>query len=160
MLPVRWMAPECLMTGKFDTGGDAWSFGVMMFEVLSFGKVPYAQWTQEEVLRLVVKGERLQAPEGTPKELCDIFHLCFQSQRPTFTTLVERLEAVLAGLRDGGFSEDETEDGDIEAAETDHGASPSVASESVLDLESMTSDPSTTTTRTHTPRRISRLTEC
>jgi serine/threonine protein kinase len=40
-LPVRWMAPESLEDGTFSTATDVWAFGVVVWEILSFAKLPY-----------------------------------------------------------------------------------------------------------------------
>lgn len=49
MLPVRWMSPESVMYGRFTLETDVWSFGVVLWEVFSFGKIPYYGHSNEEV---------------------------------------------------------------------------------------------------------------
>ena len=40
-LPVRWKARECLMENRYSTASDVWAFGVLMYEVLTYGCRPY-----------------------------------------------------------------------------------------------------------------------
>ncbi len=40
-LPIRWQAPECLLEHRYSTASDVWAFGVLMYEVLTYGCVPY-----------------------------------------------------------------------------------------------------------------------
>ena len=40
-LPVRWKAPECLWKHRYSTASDVWAFGVLMYEVLTYGSHPY-----------------------------------------------------------------------------------------------------------------------
>ena len=47
-LPVRWQAPECLMNHRFSTASDVWGFGVVMYEVLTYGCTPYRHLLEEE----------------------------------------------------------------------------------------------------------------
>lgn len=40
-LPVRWKAPECLTENRYSPTSDVWAFGVLMYEVLTYGCIPY-----------------------------------------------------------------------------------------------------------------------
>lgn len=40
-IPVRWTAPEAAVYQRFSVKSDVWSFGVLLYEMLSRGKMPY-----------------------------------------------------------------------------------------------------------------------
>lgn len=50
MLPIRWMPPESIMYRKFTTESDIWSFGVVLWEIFTYGKQPWYQLSNSEVL--------------------------------------------------------------------------------------------------------------
>lgn len=54
MLPVRWMPPESLLYRKFTIESDVWSYGVVLWEIFSYGKQPWYELTNHEVSSLHV----------------------------------------------------------------------------------------------------------
>uniref|UniRef100_A0A8C9RLY4 receptor protein-tyrosine kinase n=1 Tax=Scleropages formosus TaxID=113540 RepID=A0A8C9RLY4_SCLFO len=51
VLPIRWMAWECILMGKFTTASDVWAFGVTLWEMLSMcQEQPYSSLTDEQVI--------------------------------------------------------------------------------------------------------------
>lgn len=69
VLPIRWMAPESIMYGKFTTATDVWSFGVVMWEVFTYGQQPYFGLTNEEVIKFVAKQGTLEPPNDCPQKV-------------------------------------------------------------------------------------------
>ena len=69
MLPVRWMSPESLWDGLFTAKSDIWSFGVLAFEIVTFGSFPYQGLSNSQVLEFVKKGSKLILPANCPEEL-------------------------------------------------------------------------------------------
>ena len=48
-IPVRWTAPEAITYRKFSTASDIWSYGILLWEIMSFAERPYWAWGNEEV---------------------------------------------------------------------------------------------------------------
>jgi serine/threonine protein kinase len=44
--PIKWTAPEAALFGKFSTKSDIWSFGILLYEVITYGKAPYPGYYQ------------------------------------------------------------------------------------------------------------------
>jgi serine/threonine protein kinase len=90
-LPVRWMAVESLAFRKFSSKSDVWSFGVLMWEVFTFGMVrPYRQVEVRDLLDLLESGKRLHQPRGCPREAYALMMQCWDKDarvRPDFTAL-------------------------------------------------------------------------
>jgi serine/threonine protein kinase len=61
-IPVRWTAPEAITHRKFSSASDVWSFGVVVWEVTSFGERPYYDWSNQDVMHRIDSGFRLPAP--------------------------------------------------------------------------------------------------
>ncbi|XP_045115963.1 ALK tyrosine kinase receptor-like isoform X2 [Portunus trituberculatus] len=94
MLPVKWMPPEAFLDGIFTSKTDVWSFGVLLWEVMSLGYMPYPGRGNQEVMQLVTNGGRLEPPTNCPSPVYRIMTQCWHpipDERPTFTTILERL---------------------------------------------------------------------
>ena len=86
LLPIRWMPPEAIVQGKFTLHSDVWSFGVVLWEIFSFGAQPYFGFSNEEVVDYVRSGEVLKQPLGAPTEIYDLMVDCWAMEpddRPT-----------------------------------------------------------------------------
>jgi fyn-related kinase len=93
--PIKWTAPEAALMNKFSIKSDVWSFGVLVTELVTYGRIPYPGMTNAEVLHQVEKGYRMPSPPGTPEALYTIMLDCWKAnpeERPTFETLQWRLE--------------------------------------------------------------------
>jgi serine/threonine protein kinase len=46
---VRWTAPEVIAYRKFSSSSDVWSYGILLWEIMSFGDRPYWEWDNTKV---------------------------------------------------------------------------------------------------------------
>jgi serine/threonine protein kinase len=66
---VRWMSPESLALGVFTPASDVWSFGILLYEIITFGSFPYQGMTNTEVLEYVKMGNTVTIPQGVKTQL-------------------------------------------------------------------------------------------
>lgn len=94
-IPVRWTAPEAIAFRKFTSASDVWSYGVVLWEVMSYGERPYWNWSNQDVIKSIEKGYRLPAPMDCPEALYQLMLDCWQKQRthrPTFASITQTLD--------------------------------------------------------------------
>jgi len=93
--PIKWTAPEAAMLNRFSIKSDVWSFGILLTEVITYGRIPYPGMNNAEVLQQIDKGYRMPPPNGCPELLYQLMLDCWKfnpEDRPTFETLQWRLE--------------------------------------------------------------------
>ncbi|KAG8582521.1 hypothetical protein GDO81_008085 [Engystomops pustulosus] len=94
-LPLKWTAPEAARSNKFSVKSDVWSFGVLLYEIATYGKMPYPGLTGRQALEKLEQGYRMPKPYSCPQDLYNIMMDCWNANsedRPTFETLQWRLE--------------------------------------------------------------------
>lgn len=100
-IPIRWTAPEAISHHKYTAASDVWSFGIVMWEICSFGERPYWDWTNHKVIQEIQNGFRLPVPMHCPTFLHNIMMECWQPerhQRPPFDQLVQRLAHIIRNM--------------------------------------------------------------
>uniref|UniRef100_A0A670J0X6 Tyrosine-protein kinase n=1 Tax=Podarcis muralis TaxID=64176 RepID=A0A670J0X6_PODMU len=75
--PVKWCPPEVFNYSRFSSKSDVWSFGVLMWEVFTEGKMPFETNTNYEVVTMVSQGHRLFRPKLASKNIYDVMLLCW-----------------------------------------------------------------------------------
>uniref|UniRef100_A0A3Q3XCG7 receptor protein-tyrosine kinase n=1 Tax=Mola mola TaxID=94237 RepID=A0A3Q3XCG7_MOLML len=97
-IPIRWTAPEAIAYGKFSSASDVWSYGIVMWEVMSYGERPYWEMSNQDVVLSIEEGYRLPAPMGCPVTLHQLMLHCWQkesSQRPHFNNVLSFLDKLI-----------------------------------------------------------------
>ncbi|XP_068153739.1 tyrosine kinase receptor Cad96Ca [Drosophila tropicalis] len=97
-LPIRWMATESLYDNIFSAKSDIWSFGILMWEIVTLGSTPYPGISAADVMRKVRDGYRLEKPEHCRRELYNIMYYCWSQdpqERPMFAEIIQMLDKLL-----------------------------------------------------------------
>ncbi|KHJ46106.1 protein tyrosine kinase [Trichuris suis] len=98
-LPVKWMAIESLLDNEiFNEKTDVWSFGVLLWELMTRGAVPYANVDNQDLKSALQCGLRLCPPYQSPKDVYGLMLACWRpepSSRPSFRKIFAHLCALL-----------------------------------------------------------------
>ncbi|PIO40536.1 Ephrin type-B receptor 4 [Aquarana catesbeiana] len=97
-IPIRWTAPEAIAFRKFTSASDVWGYGIVMWEVMSFGERPYWDMSNQDVINAVEQDYRLPAPPDCPSALHQLMLDCWQrdrASRPRFAEIVSALDKLI-----------------------------------------------------------------
>lgn len=99
-IPIKWTAPEALERMEYTLATDVWAYGILLWEIFSAGKMPYAGMTNAETKAQVINNNyRMPAPSGTPEQIQQLMAECWQYQekdRPTMADIVIWFEDIKA----------------------------------------------------------------
>ncbi|XP_004603424.1 ephrin type-A receptor 2 [Sorex araneus] len=97
-IPIRWTAPEAISYRKFTSASDVWSFGIVMWEVMTYGERPYWELSNHEVMKAINDGFRLPTPMDCPSAIYQLMMQCWQqdrARRPKFADIVSILDKLI-----------------------------------------------------------------
>uniref|UniRef100_A0A182JDS6 non-specific protein-tyrosine kinase n=1 Tax=Anopheles atroparvus TaxID=41427 RepID=A0A182JDS6_ANOAO len=106
--PIKWTAPEGLAYNKFSTKSDVWAFGVLLWEIATYGMSPYPGIDLTDVFHKLESGYRMERPPGCPPEVYDLMRKCWQwnaQDRPTFKSIHHDLEHMFQVIRESSITE-------------------------------------------------------
>ncbi|XP_025759076.1 tyrosine-protein kinase ABL2 isoform X5 [Oreochromis niloticus] len=98
--PIKWTAPESLAYNTFSIKSDVWAFGVLLWEIATYGMSPYPGIDLSQVYDLLEKGYRMEQPEGCPPKVYELMRACWQwspLDRPSFAEIHQAFETMFHG---------------------------------------------------------------
>ncbi|KAI6188717.1 TK/FGFR protein kinase [Aphelenchoides besseyi] len=97
-LPIKWMAPEALEANVYTVYSDVWSYGIVLWEIMTLGGTPYPTIAMPQLYNLLKEGYRMEAPHNCPEEIYGVMVMCWQEKaenRPQFQTICDYLEWIV-----------------------------------------------------------------
>nr|BAG55496.1 protein tyrosine kinase [Monosiga ovata] len=97
-LPVKWVSIEALDDKIFSEGSDIWAYGVLLWEILSYGAAPYENVRNQDIQRRVREGLRLKCPEGADEHIFRVASMCWHMdryKRPSFKDIGQLFRQML-----------------------------------------------------------------
>jgi serine/threonine protein kinase len=93
--PIKWTAPESLKTNYFTIKSDVWSFGILLWEMYSYGRSPYSKINHKDIAKELEEGTRMEAPSGCPDYIFQMMRDTWLEEpddRPSFADICVRIE--------------------------------------------------------------------
>lgn len=95
--PIKWTAPESLAYNTFSIKSDVWAFGVLLWEIATYGMSPYPGIDLSQVYELLQRDYRMERPEGCPEKVYELMRDCWRwnpSERPSFAETHQAFETM------------------------------------------------------------------
>ncbi|GMS78468.1 hypothetical protein PENTCL1PPCAC_642, partial [Pristionchus entomophagus] len=105
-LHIKWMAPETLKDYEASPASDVWSYGVLLFEIVTLGGYPYVGWNIAEIPLRLERGDRMERPAECTDRMYEIMESCWMfnpKDRPDFTELRMRVGRELEKIDDDNY---------------------------------------------------------
>ena len=96
--PVKWMSPEAISDRKFTIQSDIWSFGVLFWEIISMGDIPYKQDPPMLYLEKIMAGNYLEQPLNCSDDIYKVMEQCWRfcpNDRPSWNVLIPEVQNLL-----------------------------------------------------------------
>ena len=93
-IPIAWSAPESLRKKLFSEKSDVWSFGVLLWEVFTFGDMPWKGSNAKQIITMIEQGVRLNIAKFVTQKVWDLIEQLWKfnpAQRPGFGSIVKKL---------------------------------------------------------------------
>ncbi|XP_030855221.1 proto-oncogene tyrosine-protein kinase receptor Ret-like [Strongylocentrotus purpuratus] len=97
-LPVKWMSLEAIYDQIFTTKGDVWSYGVVLFEIVTLGAAPYPGISNKDMPKLLKGGYRMEKPDNCSPQIFSLMESTWCDDpelRPGFTEIRNKLEEMM-----------------------------------------------------------------
>ncbi|CAP35150.1 Protein CBR-EGL-15 [Caenorhabditis briggsae] len=97
-LPIKWMAVESLDSNVYTIESDVWSYGVLLWEIMTLGGTPYPTIAMHNLYEYLQNGYRMESPHLCPQEVYQLMQACWQTKledRPSFKMIVDYLDWML-----------------------------------------------------------------
>lgn len=97
-VPLKWQAPERIMRQLTIDRSDVWSFGILLYELITLGSPPYPDLEPQSVLPKLQRAYRMKRPENCGGPLYDLMKYCWMwsfKDRPTFSAIIKLLGSYL-----------------------------------------------------------------
>nr|XP_039270535.1 fibroblast growth factor receptor 1-like isoform X1 [Styela clava] len=140
--PAKWTAPESLWTSRFTVKSDVWSYGVLLWEILTLGNQPYATVPACKLYEYLTTGNRLKRPNLASFELYEIMLMCWSwdpKERPDFTILSQMMKRILVAVSNQPYIEFANARSRLTAYSTERDSGLSCGNSSMTETESFDS---------------------
>ncbi|XP_053546180.1 tyrosine-protein kinase STYK1 isoform X2 [Bombina bombina] len=94
-VPIKWQSPERLAEGSVSEKSDVWSFGILLYEIVTLGAPPYPNTEPQDLLPKHQKTFHMEQPDQCTDSLYEVMRICWRwdpSERPSFTDLMKKLQ--------------------------------------------------------------------
>ncbi|XP_062889229.1 tyrosine-protein kinase STYK1 [Mobula hypostoma] len=97
-VPIKWLAPERIMKLPITEKSDTWSFGILVYEIITLGSPPYPEFQPLEVFTKLQRNYRMPKPSTSSNALYDLMKQCWQWKaydRPNWSELINKLNSLM-----------------------------------------------------------------
>uniref|UniRef100_A0AC34QWE6 Protein kinase domain-containing protein n=1 Tax=Panagrolaimus sp. JU765 TaxID=591449 RepID=A0AC34QWE6_9BILA len=89
-VPLRWLSKEALHESRYSSASDVYAFGVTLWEIYTYGRQPYSEFSNQEVIKMIGMHDLLPSPPNCPSNIYSVMIECWNEtseRRPTFGEL-------------------------------------------------------------------------